>query len=345
VNVFVPTLAQHDAVSDQARHHVRLLRRWGHDPVLVAETWDRASGGEVVPLARALAAHAPAAWIVHYSIWSDGFEDVRAAGGRKAFYYHNVTPPELLPRGLIAERCLRARRALVDLTDGWDLVLAASAYSAAELRRAGFPDPEVVPLLIPLRAAPSPQGPRGEGVLFVGRVAPGKGLDDLIKAVALLRLLHRPAATLDIVGSPAGWERYAAGLEALAQRVGPEGITFRGRVSDHERDTAYARCGVVCLLSRHEGFCAPIVEAMRAGAPVVAHEAGAVAETMGGGGLLLPSPDPPLVAEALVEVLADEALRARFRAGAEAALARVAPARVETRLGETIGALLAGGAA
>ena len=96
----------------------------------------------------------------------------------------------------------------------------------------------------------------------------------------------------------------------------------------------------MCLLSRHEGFCAPVVEAMRAGAPIVARDAGAVAETLGGGGVLVPDGDPRLVAEALAAVLGDEALRGRLREGACAALAAVEPAAVEERLRATLGAAL-----
>jgi glycosyltransferase involved in cell wall biosynthesis len=201
---------------------------------------------------------------------------------------------------------------------------------------------EVVPLLLPL-ASTAPATERGDGVLFVGRISPSKGIDDLLKAFALLRRLHRPSATLDIVGSPAGWEGYAAGLEVLAQRVGPEGIAFRGSVEDRERDGLYSRAGVVCLMSRHEGFCAPVIEALRAGAPVVARDVGAVAETLGEGGLLLPSGDPRLAAEALAVVMDDGRLRERLRAGAREAIARADPSVVEERLRATLGEAVARG--
>jgi glycosyltransferase involved in cell wall biosynthesis len=341
VNVFVPTLALSDAVSDQARRRVRLLREWGHDAELVAERWHSACAAEVLPLPYALGRRGDAAWLVHYSIWTEGLADVvRASGRPRALTYHNVTPHELLPAGPVADLCRRAREELPGLAGkGWDLVTADSSYNADELRAAGFGSVEVVPLLLP-RGRPVPDAPRGGGILFVGRLAPSKGLDDLIKAVALLRLRHRPEATLDIVGSRAGWEGYVAGLERLAGRIGCGGITFRGQVSDAERDALYARAGVVCLMSRHEGFCAPLVEAMRAGAPVVARDAGAVAETLGGGGVLLPDGDPRLAAEALEAVLGDEALRARLRGGAATAVGRVDPEVVEARLLATIGAML-----
>jgi glycosyltransferase involved in cell wall biosynthesis len=341
INVFVPTVAPSDAVSDQARHAVRLLRGWGHDTALVAENLGRADGGGALPLGDALRSRPDAAWVVHYGIWSDGLREVMRVRGRpKAFVYHNVTPSELLPRGPVARLCRRARQALPDIAGAWDLVMADSEFNADELREAGFGRVEVVPLFLPTPASHPPAGPRSTSVLFVGRISPSKGIDDLIKAFALLRRLHRPAATLDVVGSAEGWGPYAAGLRALAERIGCGGIVFHGSVSGAERDALYARAGVVCLTSRHEGFSAPLVEAMRAGAPVVAVDVGAVAETLGEGGVLLPRPDPRLVAEALAAVLADEGLRERLREGARRAVARVDPPRVEARLRATLGALM-----
>jgi glycosyltransferase involved in cell wall biosynthesis len=175
----------------------------------------------------------------------------------------------------------------------------------------------------------------------VGRVAPGKGLEDLVKAFALLRRLHRPAAELRIVGSPAGWERYATGLERLALRTECDGVRFLGQIPESERDLEYARAGVFCTLSRHEGFCAPLVEAMRLGTPIVAAEAGAIGETLGGGGLLLPRRDPPLVAEALAAALGDEELRRALADRSRAAAARFAPDLVAERLRGPLEALLA----
>jgi glycosyltransferase involved in cell wall biosynthesis len=338
----VPTLVPADAVSDQARHHVRLLRSWGHDAAIVADGWHDDCAGEVMDMGAARAERPDAAWVAHFSIWSEGMATIAglpAGGAPKVLVFHNVTPPALLAPGLVADRCARALEELPGLAGRWDLVIADSAFNAADLRAAGFSAVEVVPLLLP-ETPPPPAAERGDSVLFVGRIAPSKGVDDLVKAFALLRLLHRPEATLDLVGSWAGWERYQGGLQAMIAGIGCGGITFHGGVGDAERDALYARAGVVCLLSRHEGFCAPVVEAMRAGAPIVARDAGAVAETLGGGGVLVPDGDPRLVAEALAAVLGDEALRGRLREGACAALAAVEPAAVEERLRATLGAAL-----
>jgi glycosyltransferase involved in cell wall biosynthesis len=57
----------------------------------------------------------------------------------------------------------------------------------------------------------------------------------------------------------------------------------------------------------------PLVEAMRARLPVVAFRAGAIAETLGEGGVLLDSREPAPVATALLEVSSDDRLRAKIR--------------------------------
>jgi L-malate glycosyltransferase len=338
VLVYTTTLAPHDAVSDQARRHAALIAEWGYRVLLVAEQWHPSSGAGVVPLRSALALD-ELAWVVHYGIWSEGLGRIAARAAPKAFVYHNVTPPELLPRGRVHDLCLRARRALPETAGAWDLVLSDSTANLRDLAHAGFRPAEVVPLLLP--EGPSPgEREREDSVLFVGRIAPSKGLAELVKAFALLRRLHRPGAALRIVGSPAGWERYAAGLERLALRTECGGVSFVGQIVERERDLEYARAGVFCTLSPHEGFCAPLVEAMRLGTPVVAAEAGAIGETLGGGGLLLPRRDPALVAEALAAVLGDQGLRARLAGRARESAARFAPELVADRLRRPLEALL-----
>jgi glycosyltransferase involved in cell wall biosynthesis len=109
-------------------------------------------------------------------------------------------------------------------------------------------------------------------------------------------------------------------------------VRFRGRVSDTERDAAYARAAVYICTSAHEGFCAPLVEAMARGLPVVAHDAGAVAETLGGAGLVIPGADAALTAEALQAVLDRADVRAALAARATRRLDELRPAAVEARI-------------
>src|SRR5262249_48792811 len=74
----------------------------------------------------------------------------------------------------------------------------------------------------------------------------------------------------------------------------------------------YTAADLFLCLSEHEGFCLPLLEAMRHGIPVVAHEAGAVGELVRDAGVLLRSRDPLVVAETVMRVTADPELRRRL---------------------------------
>ena len=73
--------------------------------------------------------------------------------------------------------------------------------------------------------------------------------------------------------------------------------------------------------SDHEGFGVPLLEAMANDVPVIPYGSTAVPETMGGGGLVLPSKEPTTVAAAVHRVVSDDGLR---RAMVEAGHRRLA---------------------
>ena len=83
--------------------------------------------------------------------------------------------------------------------------------------------------------------------------------------------------------------------------------------------------------SRHEGYCVPIIEALEARLPIVARAAGAVPETTGGAGLLLPDPPPSMMAEAIAHVLGG-GLGADMARARDSQLARHSAPATEQRL-------------
>jgi glycosyltransferase involved in cell wall biosynthesis len=68
-------------------------------------------------------------------------------------------------------------------------------------------------------------------------------------------------------------------------------------------------------LSEHEGFCVPLLEAMAFGLPVVAYDAGAVAETLDGAGVLLAHKRPEEVAGLLHTLAREGSVRQAVLAG------------------------------
>jgi glycosyltransferase involved in cell wall biosynthesis len=93
-------------------------------------------------------------------------------------------------------------------------------------------------------------------------------------------------------------------------------------------------------MSVHEGFCAPLIEALAHGAPVVARAAGAVPETLGSAGVLLDGGDMPLVSEALNELASSPPTRAALYDAAERRLAELRPNVLAPRIRTALGPLL-----
>ena len=151
----------------------------------------------------------------------------------------------------------------------------------------------------------------GPVVAGVGRFAPEKGFDVLIRAMSEL-----PSAELVLFGD--GKEK--ANLESLTERLGiSERVHFAGWVSS-PWDTSF-QIDVFAMPSRREGFGITAVEAMMSRIPVVASDAGGIPEIVEHErtGLLVPPDDPKALAEAIVRLLDDPQLRERLVDAAETA--------------------------
>lgn len=160
-----------------------------------------------------------------------------------------------------------------------------------------------------LRADPSARPPR---LVMVARFEEQKDHPTLLEALA--RLTHRPW-TLDLVGEGPRQEA----MEARARELGLEGrVRFLGYRDDVAELLAAAQ--VFVLASWWEGLPLSILEAMRAGLPVVASGVSGVPEAVSDGetGRVVPPGRPEALAGALEELLESAALRARMgRAGRE----------------------------
>jgi len=158
-------------------------------------------------------------------------------------------------------------------------------------------------------------------LLFVGRLRYYKGLDDLLRAMALLRdTRDHLTATLLICGSgpmEAAWR-------ALAQELGlTEQVHFLGDVPEETLPALYHAADLYVLPanSRAEAFGVALLEAMAAGLPVISTEIGtgtSYVNIHGETGLIVPPRDPERLAQAIAILLNDPALRQRLGAQAQA---------------------------
>ncbi len=146
----------------------------------------------------------------------------------------------------------------------------------------------------------------------VSRMAPEKGVDVLIRAMALVRR--------DALLVLAGDGPDADACRALATSLGlGDHVRFFGLRDDVER--VYAASDVMVTPSLwDEAFGLGVVEAMAAGKPVVVTASGAMPEIVAHGacGLVVPKRDEVAMAGAIGRLLDDDALRARMGQAARA---------------------------
>ena len=86
-----------------------------------------------------------------------------------------------------------------------------------------------------------------------------------------------------------------------------------GRVAFNEMIAYYRIADAFVCMSEEEGFGMALVEAMFYHVPVVAYESGAVPETLGGSGVLLPTCKPDEIAEVLDSVIRNPVTREQLR--------------------------------
>ena len=169
-------------------------------------------------------------------------------------------------------------------------------------------------------AQPLPGYPRpGRTVLFLGRFdEPRKGMEVLLGALPAL-VERFPDVEILIVGR--GDE------EDLREEAGDLAghLRFLGQVSDAEKASALRSADVYCAPNTGgESFGIVLVEAMAAGTAVVASNLDAFRRVLADGkaGRLVPVEDSDALAEALITVLGDDRLRARYVKAATAAVQR-----------------------
>jgi glycosyltransferase involved in cell wall biosynthesis len=346
VHQLLPSAQPRDAITGQAFAWRDLLRGWGYRSEILAEHVHPDLVGAVRTLDRAgRRLMGDGGIVLRYALWSPTVDVALEAEGAVALCYHNITPGELLRayNPTVAELCDRGRAALAGFDGRIETLIADSSFNAAELRGAGLGEANVVPLLLDLPTDVPRRKPNREPiVLTVGRIVPNKRLEDALKAFTLYQRHRAAEASLVIVGSDLGFGNYRHALDVLVARLGARRVHFTGPIPSEARDAWYRSADVYLSMSIHEGFCAPLIEAIAHGVPVVARSAGAVPETLGGAGLVLDGADLPLVAEALHELASPGSTREALLSAAESRLSELRPAALAPRIRAAVAPLVGG---
>lgn len=267
----------------------------------------------------------------HSTFWEAGEKILKKFTGPLLIRYHNVTPSFFFSKysSRLEEQCLKGVQQTKRLAENYSSAFWASAskFNKEELVGLGVLDDRVkvvapfnktnfFPLSeksldkyerIPLR------------VIFVGRIAPNKRIDSLLRVVAFYIKEFDNQILLDLVGNQhPEMISYFDELQVLATDLQiEEFVNWHGLLSDQDVDNLYRQADVFLCMSEHEGFCVPLIEAQSIGLPVVACDAGAISETLGGEQMVAKSPltdeDYLLYAHLLNEVRTKEELRNKLK--------------------------------
>ena len=189
-------------------------------------------------------------------------------------------------------KCVLERASFV-VGDSWYLVTQAERYVPDVTRKAraiwgGISLPETSILGV------------GPDLMSFGRLAPVKGFDVLVRAMAEPALSFF-SGNLVLVGD--GPERLA--LESLAHELGLESrVIFKGSIPHAQVVPLMCYGCAIIIPSRQEGLGMVALEAMAAGKPVVASRVGGLVEILSGADAILVEPDnPQALADGIRELL------------------------------------------
>jgi glycosyltransferase involved in cell wall biosynthesis len=279
--------------------------------------------------------------LLHHSMGNDLESWVAALNGKICLVYHNITPAEFFAPGTdLRHYAAKGRAQLIDYRNYCSAALADSQTNAEELLQAGYQNIEAIPLLFDLEARKSApfnhqllsREARCLTILFVGRVTRHKCQREFIPlALALKKILPLPFQIV-LVGGAQQNDAYCEEIKADIEAFDLEDVVrLTGKIADQDLLAWYRIAKIFVCLSEHEGFGIPLIEAMSFEIPVIAFNSSAIAETMGGAGLLIHDKNPNLVAALIKSLIYDKPLQRALIASQTRRIQDFARPQIEAR--------------
>src|SRR6516162_1822024 len=280
--------------------------------------------------------------LIHHSMGHDAFSRLADLRCRKFLVYHNITPPRFFeehdPYGAYAVKGYSQLSSFRDIVES---AIAVSSFNERQLSQRGFDNVTVIPLLkdfVAIRNAPHSKTPYYDEsvvfrLLFVGRLVPHKCQHELIEFVNGVRSIGRVPLELVLVGYFDAATSYETQLDELVVRSRLEQhVKITGQVTDEELFGWYRAASAYVSLSEHEGFGAPLIEAMAFDLPIVAYASSAVPDTLGEAGITLFDKNPASILEPLLRLHDDRRVRSEIIRAQRRRLLRFSRSRIESEL-------------
>lgn len=323
INQVAPALIYGDAVSNNVIALRDTFRSMGYKSQIYSKWIDPEVSDHAKPLNKYKGDESNILFY-HFPLAGGEITDfVKDLPDRKILIYHNITPPEFYFKydKLSALQCSDGLKEVKGLTDDFELALGVSEFNRRDLVNFGFRNTGVLPIFSDFGKFNSAgktlkvDSAEDNGVvnfLFVGRVAPNKCYEDIIKSFYCYNRYINTNSRLYLVGST-HIKAYVSHLENLIKGLEIEdSIIFAGKVKDEELAEHYRNADVFLCMSEHEGFCVPLLEAMHFHVPIVAYRATGVPYTLGDSGLLVAEKNYVKIAELINILLRDQKFKQRI---------------------------------
>ncbi len=312
-----------DAISNEALALQNMFKSWGYTSEVFCEK--RKVNGAIRCMVKDVSEILPNISeediiVLHLSIGAFVNELFTNLPCKKVVRFHNITPPPFF-RGInevVAAQSELGYKQLDLIANCAMKAIAVSSFNAAELKKRGYTNVDVIPLLVEDKILfPDPdadilQQLNKDGyynVIFVGRGAPNKRIEDLLCFFHYLQLGYEGKFRFFHIGSYIGFERYQMYIEAMSKRLGLKNCVFTGPVTQNELAAYYKTAHLFLSMSEHEGFCVPLLESMAYQVPVMAYASSAIPDTLNGAGVLFFEKNWQVLAEMAYIIMKDEHMR------------------------------------
>ncbi len=239
---------------------------------------------------------------------------------KKACIYHNVTPADFFLQYDDFQPSFQKRglREIRKLNHVFDYVWGDSWFNCQDLVAMGYDKNKVLPFPILIDFSDFIQKPDEKilnkysddwtNILFVGRIAPNKKQEDIIRIFTYYKKYMNQNSRLILIGSFFNTV-YQNCLEKYVKELKVKDVIFPGHISFKEILAFYKTADIFLCMSEHEGFCVPLLEAMIFDIPIIAYECTAVPETLGESGILVKDKDPAKVSFIIEQIIKNEELQ------------------------------------
>jgi glycosyltransferase involved in cell wall biosynthesis len=237
----------------------------------------------------------------------------------------------------------KGKEDLLRLKNKYYFAIADSEFNRMDLQNLGFIQTYVLPIVIDFEKFNQKYSKEvysnfQDGfinILFVGRIAPNKKYEDLLKIFYYFNEIN-PNSRLMLVGSYNFSQEYYHYLQYVIKFLDLKNVIFTGTVSLSELISYYKISNLFLCMSEHEGFCVPLVEAMYFGIPIMAYNSTGVPYTLNGAGILISQKKFQEIAELMDIVLKDKSVREKIIEGQKERLKYFEKKNIEKKLLEYI---------